>query len=875
MNTNSTISNKSGTCQAVKRYGATPEEWEAAISGGYVEYLVPIISDMTLPVSKNAKSLWKPTTGGYSKMLGKIPSMLNRKGEVVGCWLWSERNTNKGDVETWASHPAYGYGIRCGVNPKSLRGDDPEPFAFGDGGPLIAIDCDTEDSEILAKIKNYLDSKYPGAPCRGRADSAKVLYLLRTVGNPEGKRDLTLPEGLGVIELRSNGTQFAAAGTHPKGARYQWFGGLKPIDQLPLIEDYAAFCAEIAEAAGGSLTAPAKSKMVGDVAALDYEGEPLYEALAARGLVGDIKVSKGISIICPFKHGSGSNEDDTSTIYMPPGRDSNGNYLPANINCEHDTCKDVHKRTLKDYLTELAVKDFKFCEEATAEGFSLIDTPKTEIHSEDEELSDDEEVIADDLYTLETPVAILREIETWIGTQSEKPIKEINQLASLVFACTVAGRKFRSTNRNWSSMYFTLIATTGTGKNYLRQSIERLLQHCGLSDYIGAGFYTSSAGVFSALLDKPNHVCIADEFGEHFLESRKANNTNRLTAFSALKKAFSDQDGSYKNESYSSLDVSKDKKAKLSKTIHIPSITFCGLATPNQFFGEIREQHIEGGLLNRIVIVQSPAYRGKRLELGSVDVPSKIIEHVAKVREAVGFSPEVVKQDIDFGDAKPGSVEHFEIATAAMYGSDTEVAPNPIDQLPNYDETPCDVEPTPVEVVIDDAAKQLFDRFGDSCDAREQELATIKLSGMANRWREQAMRLSTGLAAFDNPSKPRITEPIAKFCTEYVQHWGEKAAKTLQKQSSENETEEHLKNIFKIIRKAGKGGMSTKILSQKYRALHVRARLPYLDSLCEMGAIKAKLTFFDKDNTKYRYDHVRAVVNTLDDPKLNRVGGAV
>lgn len=392
----------------------------------------------------------------------------------------------------------------------------------------------------------------------------------------------------------------------------------------------------------------------------------------------------------------------------------------------------------------------------------------------------------DHLYKI--PCPRLQEVSQWFNGLAEEYHPMISTLGALAFGSIITGRKYRSTNKNWTSMMFVLSGASGIGKNYIQVGIERLLLHAGLERRIAGDFYTHQAAIYASLKKAPVHICISDEFGENFFEARKNNNSNKMTVFKALKKVYSSCDHLFKAETYASLK-SDDSRTPIMN----PSLTLLGLTTPLQFFSEIKTSHIEGGLMNRFVVAS--------------------------------VNREQLKKPVVRSDIPPDEmVEYFKT-----------VAHNTI-------EVGFDMAPNPVVVPFSDSAMALFDQFLDEQIAYAQQLGDESgLSAMPNRWRENAMRMATMLAAINHPTNPIITDKEAQWSIEFVRYCGKELIYNLNQQSAETAYHADLNRVCQFIAEAGEKGRTKSELLRRFRGIKSKEMDEIKNHLNGDGSILIKL----------------------------------
>lgn len=180
-----------------KCWGATQQEWQAAINAFGVERLLPVVSNPEATISPQSKM----------QALGKTPSWYNAQRQVVGIAGWTEKVATEAEIAKWREEPDYGICVKT-----------------GDG--LYGFDIDVEDEATAFAYANQLTTalRFDHFVCRYRDNSGRLLVPIPVSKSREEAfkryRSFSVPGG--SIDLLGDGKQFIAFGTHPSGARYKW-----------------------------------------------------------------------------------------------------------------------------------------------------------------------------------------------------------------------------------------------------------------------------------------------------------------------------------------------------------------------------------------------------------------------------------------------------------------------------------------------------------------------------------------------------------------------------------------------------------------------------------------------------------------------------
>lgn len=318
-----------------KPCGATPDEWfHFDLVLGRTDQLLPVVCNPGASISPDSKL----------KALGKTPSRYNRDRLVTGIAQWTEYTVTEHDFSRWSKEPDYGICVRTG---------------FG----WLALDCDSEDEDIQADIRDTLVQLLGELPPRRwRANSNKCLYLLAVDGDFR-KRIHRLAGGMGIVELLANGQQFVACGTHSSGARIEWDGGLpdeppaitadrletlwqRLADQLPVDKSSEAGATKLRDR---SIISRGATDETADY--LDKNGWTLGD-----GTNGERYIR------CPFEDGHSTGGDPTSTVYFPAGT---AGFDLGHFKCLHASC--AH-RDDGDFLNAIGIRNDDFDDLTAAAG---------------------------------------------------------------------------------------------------------------------------------------------------------------------------------------------------------------------------------------------------------------------------------------------------------------------------------------------------------------------------------------------------------------------------------------------------------------------------------------------------------------------------
>lgn len=300
---------------ASKQYGAKSEEWRQATESGLTAHLLPVVSNPELKASAKSNLTTR----------GKVPSVKNAAGEVVGLPGWtSAPDTTAAQIQTWAKDPDLGFCVRTGR------------------AGVFAIDADIDDPTLSAEIEAIF-KQICGAPdftkrTRGNARWATLVQLDDIT--PRGKQIISVQDGQ-KIEILGTGQQLVCAGTHPGGARYEWTAGVHAVKITA--KELDAFINTVTMLYGTETTSAA-AVSVRQKGQTFSAPDAIADWLSSTGRILGTGANRELYIKCPWCGEHTADGGITETAYFPTG--SNG-YTGGGFKCLHAHCS---HRSLPDFL---------------------------------------------------------------------------------------------------------------------------------------------------------------------------------------------------------------------------------------------------------------------------------------------------------------------------------------------------------------------------------------------------------------------------------------------------------------------------------------------------------------------------------------------
>jgi hypothetical protein len=379
----------------------------------------------------------------------------------------------------------------------------------------------------------------------------------------------------------------------------------------------------------------------------------------------------------------------------------------------------------------------------------------------------------------------------WTNATAMKPQPMFAVQAALALGSVAMGRKFRTTNDNWPSLFFLNIGVSGSGKEHAKTAIERVLRAAKFSDLSPASEYTSDAAIDSMLRLRPTHIAIMDEFGYLLKAANAKHNTNGGTARKRVMEVFGRCGGTLQPKAYSTASLKKsDIDAMGPRYVENPSLTVLGMTTPAPFYEAVGSGALTDGFMNRFIVVESDLGRQPGRFVDQIDVPDDLVRWVRECR---------LKGGGDLADII--DIAHSEV-------------------------------PVPVILDFSPEARRLFDKLEHHCIARMDELELQGMAEMYSRVREISMRVS--LIVAHSCESDVIEAEHAQWAIDYVTFWQDLAVSRYGNRISDSPFAGLCNDVANLIVKAGPRGLTVYELakrSAKFKGADSRMRRSVFDNL--------------------------------------------
>ncbi|MDO4709074.1 MAG: bifunctional DNA primase/polymerase [Pseudomonadota bacterium] len=392
---------------------------------------------------------------------------------------------------------------------------------------------------------------------------------------------------------------------------------------------------------------------------------------------------------------------------------------------------------------------------------------------------------------------VLGDIVRLANETAPQPQPQFAVQAALALGATVLGRHVRTTRNNWPSMYFVNVGKSSSGKEHARTIIQHALSAANLGHLIGPEGYSSASSVVSALLHQPSHVALIDELGALLGSANSEGNFHRREAVTSLISAWGQLGGEMRPRAYSTLSAgAQARKEMAALVVKHPALSLLGMTTPKTFYGSLGESAIEGGFLNRFIVVESHLPRQVAQPAGEITIPGSFVEWCSAARAGVGN----------------GNLSGVELGA--------------------------DMPPLPRVVSFDAGAESSFAAYAADCVAAMEALEDEGLAELEGRSNEKALRLSLILAMSEDPMGPIIRQRHADWAIAYVRHYTQQMIEAVRRNMHGTKFAEWRQVVLDCIMAGGERGKTEREIARHCRlfaGLEPRQRRSILDSLAQDG----------------------------------------
>lgn len=210
------------------------------------------------------------------------------------------------------------------------------------------------------------------------------------------------------------------------------------------------------------------------------------------------------------------------------------------------------------------------------------------------------------------PPGLVGEVAAYVLAAAKRPVADIALATAISVIAGISGRNY-NISETGLNQYILLLAKTGTGKESVQSSIDRLFVEVqktipAADRFLGPASFSSGPALVKRFGEQPCFVSVLGEFG-HRIKAMSHPRAN--SAEKTLMAAYLDI---YAKSGWGQMlrsSVYSDKE-KNTTNVHAPALTLLGETAPEPFFAGLDESLIESGFLPRFLTIEYTGERPKR-----------------------------------------------------------------------------------------------------------------------------------------------------------------------------------------------------------------------------------------------------------------------
>lgn len=388
---------------------------------------------------------------------------------------------------------------------------------------------------------------------------------------------------------------------------------------------------------------------------------------------------------------------------------------------------------------------------------------------------------------------VLREVMNFYRLNDVRNNELLAVPCALSLCSVVLARNFSTDKRNRTSLYQVTVSGAGTGKETSDRVITAILSKANLGHLIQGKGYTSGAGVFSKLLERPRHIVMPNEWGI-FLEGFSGKNVdaNKLQIKGELLEAATKLDGIQRPNNYSTRGLKKDMADELSRVVKNPAITMLG-STTHAVLEVMNQKMITDGFISRHIMWWSDKPMQYARDVGFHDVPESILKWIEAINARIG------------------------------------------DQVESADE-----EPKLVTLAFEHDAIDIYKSYDcEIVDGINNEWGRLGLDSLFVRCAEMALRLSLIIELSRNPNATTVTAQSVSEGVQIMRYTSLATLNKIRRNVAGSEFEKWKLDCLEAIRKKGAEGIDQRDMKKikPFSTLRPRDFKDVMHELSEGGLI--------------------------------------
>lgn len=233
------------------------------------------------------------------------------------------------------------------------------------------------------------------------------------------------------------------------------------------------------------------------------------------------------------------------------------------------------------------------------------------------------------------PPGLVGEIAQYVLAASIRPVPEVALATAIATVAGIVGRNYNISNTGLNQ-YLLLLAKTGTGKESVQSSVDRLFGEVqktvpAADRFLGPAHFSSGPALVKQFQERPCFMSVLGEFGHRLkaMTHPRANGAEK-TLMAAMLDIYAKS--GWGQMLRSSVYSDKEKNTSI---VHAPALTLLGETEPEGFFANLDESTISSGFLPRFTVIEYKGDRPARNRSAWTAPPAELVTRVADMCSTV------------------------------------------------------------------------------------------------------------------------------------------------------------------------------------------------------------------------------------------------
>jgi len=386
---------------------------------------------------------------------------------------------------------------------------------------------------------------------------------------------------------------------------------------------------------------------------------------------------------------------------------------------------------------------------------------------------------------------LLSQISQHVICTALSPLPALALGNTIAFLGAVVGRRVKGTTNSRTNFYTVGVAGTAFGKEHSQTVMRELLSDTGMTALLGSGGWKSGSAVVTSVHSQPSQLVQIDELGKMLSLQSGRNPPPHLAEIRlVLMRMFSNASSVFAGDCYA------NPKENAQRTIVEPNLCYFGATTPEPFFAALQSGAIKDGFLNRHLVFFAEEKRPQRQR------PSDDSQRRAELVRRLRNLEEVTRPSGIAGGGLGGLPTFGSGARLIMFDGEADHA---------------------WYAIMDAATAQL-----DALTAKGDRGAELW-----SRYAEHVAKLALLRAVARDPRAQVVTLADVQWADTLVRWTHDRMHREAERFVADNETEERVLRVLRLIDDAGQRGLTQTQLTRKTQWLTKREREDVCSTLAE------------------------------------------